>query len=97
MAQRSYTVQPIFKALKLIEAIAWKKHDVTLTEISRELALPKTTVFRYLQTLVAAGFLRHDVKNDRYGVGPRVEMFADASTKLSYLLISPQRLVEGEC
>lgn len=85
MVQKSYTVQPIFKALKLLEAIAWKSHDVTLTEIARELALPKTTAFRYLQTLAAAGFVRHDVRNDRYGVGPRVYMFAKEENSLAQL------------
>jgi IclR family transcriptional regulator, KDG regulon repressor len=85
MAQKPYTVRPILKALKLLEAIAWKKHDVTLTEIASELALPKTTAFRYLQSLAVAGFVRHDVKNDRYGVGPRVQMFAEAENTLSQL------------
>ena len=85
MAQNAYTVQPILKALRLLEAIAWKKHDVTLTEITREMKLPKTTAFRYLQTLAAAGFVRHDVKADRYGVGPRVGMFAEVEKGLSLL------------
>ena len=85
MAQKPYTVRPILKALRLLEAIAWKKHDVTLTEIARELALPKTTAFRYLQTLATSGFVRHDVEHDRYGMGPRVAMFADASNGVSHL------------
>lgn len=85
MAQRSYTVQPILKALRLLETIAWKKHDVTLTQIAREMHLPKTTAFRYLQTLAAAGFVRHDIESDRYGVGPRVSLFAELETSLSLL------------
>jgi IclR family acetate operon transcriptional repressor len=82
---KSYTVQPIAKAMRLLEAIAWKKHDVTLTEIAREIGLPKTTAFRYLQTLASAGFIRHDVKNDRYGIGPRVRMFAESENSMSHL------------
>lgn len=85
MAQKSYTVQPIAKAVRLLEAIAWKKHDVTLTEISKELKLPKTTTFRYLQTLAGAGFIRHDVRNDRYGIGPRLRMFAEVDSSMSRL------------
>jgi IclR family acetate operon transcriptional repressor len=53
-----YLVQPILKALKILEAIGEKGHDVTLTEIANGLKLPKTTAFRYLQTLSAAAFLR---------------------------------------
>jgi IclR family acetate operon transcriptional repressor len=72
MADNPYVVQPILKALRLLETIGWKLHDVALTEIARELGLPKTTAYRYLQTLAAAGFLRHDAERDRYGIGPRV-------------------------
>jgi IclR family transcriptional regulator, KDG regulon repressor len=82
MARKSYTVQPILKALRLLEAVGWKGHDVKLTEIARELGLPKTTAFRYLQTLAFAGFIRHDAEKDRYGVGPRIRMFAEAEKSL---------------
>ena len=34
MARKSYCVQPALKALRLLEAIGQKAHDVTLTEIS---------------------------------------------------------------
>jgi IclR family acetate operon transcriptional repressor len=85
MSQKPYTVQPIVKALRLLEAVAWKGHDVRLTEITKELDLPKTTTFRYLQTLSAAGYIRHDAKNDRYGIGPRLRMFAGADNMLAEL------------
>ena len=85
MAQKSYSVQPVLKALRLLEVVAWKGHDVSLTEIVRETHLPKTTAFRYLQTLSVAGFVRHDLKTDRYGIGPRVGQFAETATSLSRL------------
>lgn len=85
MTRKSYTVQPILKALRLFEAVARKSHDVTLTEISNELDLPKTTTFRYLQTLSVAGFLRHDVASDRYSIGPRVSMFAETAADYALL------------
>jgi len=80
-----YLVQPILKALKILEAIGEKGHDVTLTEIANGLKLPKTTAFRYLQTLSAAAFLRHDSEHDRYAIGPRVRMFAQADKSLHRL------------
>jgi IclR family acetate operon transcriptional repressor len=98
MADNPYIVQPVLKAIRLLEAVGWKAHDVTLTEIARELGLPKTTAFRYLQTLAAAGFLRHDVAADRYGIGPRVRMFAQSEKSLSRLrrvaMPEMERLVE---
>ena len=68
-APGTYIVQPVLKALKVLEYVAEKGQEVTLTEVASELKLPKTTVFRYLQTLTAASFLRHDPARDRYGVG----------------------------
>lgn len=85
MVGNPYTVQPILKALRLLEGIANKSHDVTLTEIAQEHGLPKTTVFRYLQTMSVAGFLRHNTANDRYGIGPRLSMLADSQTSLHRL------------
>ena len=66
-----YIVQPVMKALQVLDYVARQGHDVTLTETVQELGLPKTTVFRYLQTLSATGFLSHDQLRDRYGVGVR--------------------------
>ena len=74
--QGPYIVQPVMKALRVLELVASKGHDVSLTEISVELRLPKTTVFRYLQTLSAASFLRHDPQNDRYGIGVKFRTLA---------------------
>jgi IclR family acetate operon transcriptional repressor len=83
--QQDYLVQPIMKALKMLEAIGERGHDVTLTEIAESLRMPKTTAFRYLRTLAAAGFVRHDAVHDRYGVGSRVRMFAQADKSLHRL------------
>jgi IclR family acetate operon transcriptional repressor len=83
--KQDYLVQPIMKALKMLEAIGERGHDVTLTEIAESLRMPKTTAFRYLRTLAAAGFVRHDADHDRYGVGSRVRMFAQADKSLHRL------------
>lgn len=71
-----YIVQPVMKALQVLEYVARQGHDVTLTETVQELGLPKTTVFRYLQTLSATGYLEHDARRDRYGVGGRFRELA---------------------
>ena len=80
-----YIVQPVLKALKVLEYVAEKGHEVTLTEVATELKLPKTTVFRYLQTLTAASFLRHDPSRDRYGVGLRFRALAKVEKGLQRL------------
>lgn len=83
--QGDYIVQPVMKALQVLEYVARQGHDVTLTEAVSELKLPKTTVFRYLQTLSAASFLQHDHKRDRYGVGMRFRTLAKLDKSLHRL------------
>jgi DNA-binding IclR family transcriptional regulator len=73
--------------------VAGKGHEVTLTEVASELKLPKTTVFRYLQTLTAASFLRHDPARDRYGVGLRFHALAKADKGLQNLRSLAQPLM----
>jgi IclR family KDG regulon transcriptional repressor len=84
-ADSPYFVQPVLKALKVLEYVAEKGHEVTLTEVASELKLPKTTVFRYLQTLTAASFLHHDAARDRYGVGLRFRALAKVDKSLQRL------------
>lgn len=64
-----YSVLPVAKAMQVFTYVASQAHDVTLTEVVQALDMPKTTVFRYLQTLSSAGLFSHDVERDRYGVG----------------------------
>lgn len=71
-----YMVQPVVKALQVLDYVTRQGHMVTLTEIVHELKLPKTTVFRYLQTLSATGFLEHDIWHDRYGTGGKFRELA---------------------
>jgi DNA-binding IclR family transcriptional regulator len=71
-----YSVLPVAKAMQVLTYVASQAHDVTLTEVVQALGLPKTTVFRYLQTLSAAGLFAHDLVQDRYGVGDRFRHLA---------------------
>lgn len=80
-----YIVQPVSKALRVLVYVAEQGHGVPLTEIAAEVRLPKTTVFRYLQTLAAAEFLYHDTGSDHYTVGHRFRALARADTSLQRL------------
>jgi DNA-binding IclR family transcriptional regulator len=80
-----YMVQPVVKALQVLQYVAARGHMVSLTEVVHELDLPKTTVFRYLQTLSATGFLEHDIPRDRYGVGGKFRELARVDNSLNGL------------
>ena len=78
-----YLVQPVMKALGVLELVARHGHEIALTAVSRQLRIPKTTTFRYLQTLSAAGFLDHNRATDRYTVGPRLRAIARADASIT--------------
>src|SRR5215204_4339874 len=68
----NYIVQPVYKALQVLRCLGEERRELALSEICYRVDLPKTTVFRYLQTLCACGFLTHDPDTDLYRIGLRV-------------------------
>jgi IclR family acetate operon transcriptional repressor len=71
-AEQPYVVKPVFKALQVLIALGDEHRPLTLTEICHLVRLPKTTVFRYLQTLAQCGFVTHDRQEDMYHLGARL-------------------------
>jgi DNA-binding IclR family transcriptional regulator len=67
-----YIVQPVYKALQVLRVLGDERRELALSEICYRVDLPKTTVFRYLQTLCACGFVTHDPNTDLYRIGLRV-------------------------
>ncbi|MCC6458112.1 MAG: IclR family transcriptional regulator [Caldilineaceae bacterium] len=70
--EQPYVVKPVFKALQVLIALGDEQRSLTLTEICHRVRLPKTTVFRYLQTLAQCGFVTHDRQADMYHLGARL-------------------------
>ena len=66
-----YVVGPVLKALRTLDVVAASGEGASLAALAPQLRLPKTTLFRYLQTLVAADYLDHDPASDTYRVGAR--------------------------
>lgn len=71
-ADQPYLVKPVYKALQVLVALGDEQRSLTLTEICHRVRLPKTTVFRYLQTLAQCGFVVHDRQADMYHLGARL-------------------------
>ena len=69
---QSYVVKPVFKALQVLIVLGSEQRPLTLTEICHRVRLPKTTVFRYLQTMAQCGFINHDRREDMYQLGARL-------------------------
>ena len=64
-----YLVQPVMKAMQVLQLVCEAPEPVSLNQLVRDAALPKTTVFRYLRTLATLGFVEHNAEADRYRPG----------------------------
>jgi IclR family transcriptional regulator, KDG regulon repressor len=64
-----YVVQPVLKAMQVLQLVCEASEPPTLEQLVRRAALPKTTVFRYLRTLATMRFVEHDPEADRYRPG----------------------------
>lgn len=58
------------KALDILEAVGAAPQGLSQTELAARLAMPRTTLYRLLATLVARGMLRRDPSRRVYGLGP---------------------------
>lgn len=85
MPRGGYIVAPVWKAMKVLEFVAESGRAVSMTEVAHAVGLPKTTVFRYLQTLSITTFLQHNVSQDRYELGSRFRALARTDTSLHRL------------
>ncbi|MFG2874902.1 IclR family transcriptional regulator [Streptomyces sp. NPDC048337] len=59
------------KSLRILEAVAAPGGPHRLAEVTAAAAVPKSSTFRILASLIEQGFVRQDGES-RYGVGPRL-------------------------
>ena len=82
MAQASLksesTLTTLNKGLHILEILATEDagQGLTLTELSHVLRMHRTTLFRFLATLLARGYVERDPATDRYRLGIRVLFLA---------------------
>ena len=69
-----WTLTTLEKGLRILELLASDEAagGLTLTELSRRLAMHRTTLFRFLTTLRDRGYVERDHAGDRYLLGMRV-------------------------
>ena len=64
-----YSLSTAEKTLDILESLASQKNGVGLAELSREIGMPKSTLFRYLATLERRGYVSKDGLTGRYELG----------------------------
>ena len=66
----AYVIKPVLKAMRVLKCLGDAGRELPLAEVCRIVALPKPTVYKYLQTLIAAGFVLYDLECACYWLGP---------------------------
>jgi DNA-binding IclR family transcriptional regulator len=64
------------RAITILEYLAEAEEPKELAAISHDLALNKSTVYRFLATLAEAGYVRQESDTGRYALGSRVAWLA---------------------
>ncbi|ADQ06242.1 transcriptional regulator, IclR family [Caldicellulosiruptor hydrothermalis 108] len=65
-------IQVLERAINILELLGEKPKGIGISEISRELNLPKSTVHRILDTLLQKGYVEKNMENDKYKLGLRI-------------------------
>ncbi|MDQ0338258.1 DNA-binding IclR family transcriptional regulator [Caldalkalibacillus uzonensis] len=72
MSTRKDIVQSVDRALTLLECLAEETDGLGVTELSNRLDLPKSTISRFLKTLLERQYIRQNPKTGRYQLGLRI-------------------------
>lgn len=81
----THTVRAVERAIDILEVIR-TRGTAGISEISRELDLPKSTVHRILATLSSKAVVDEDGETNRYSLGPRiVEMGLSALNRWDFI------------
>jgi DNA-binding IclR family transcriptional regulator len=67
--QKVYAVPSIVRAMNVLELLARCKRGASISEISRDLALPKSSTYLVVTTLEENGYLQRNVQTGKYYFG----------------------------
>ncbi len=65
-------VNSLNRGLLILECFTPKKQTFSLSEVTKIMGISKTTVFRLLNTLCELNYLKYDLPNKKYYLGPKV-------------------------
>lgn len=81
-SEREVYVQSVERAIAILKTFSVEEPELGVGELSRRLDLPKSTVFRLLQTLEAGGLIRQNPETGLYHLG--IDLLALAGNVLAY-------------
>ena len=65
------SVAAVLKTFGLLQALA-ERSETGISDLSVRLAMPKATVYRFLQTMMTLGYVRQESDSERYGLTMKV-------------------------
>jgi IclR family KDG regulon transcriptional repressor len=65
------SVAAVLKVFAILQALG-EGSDVGISELSLRLAMPKATVYRFLQTMKTLGYVRQEADSERYGLAMKL-------------------------
>jgi IclR family KDG regulon transcriptional repressor len=65
------SVAAVLKVFAILQALS-ERNETGISELSVRLAMPKATVYRFLQTMKTLGYVRQEVDSERYGLAMNV-------------------------
>ena len=73
----NYSIEVINRAMQLLNTFSFQHPKLTLAQIVETTALPKTTVFRLMTSLVESGLCGHDSDTSQYSLGLKLIQLAE--------------------
>lgn len=72
------SVASVAKALRIVEALAEARDDLSVTELASILRWHRSTAYRFLQSLIQSGWVSRSPTNDRYRLTFRIVNLANS-------------------
>ncbi len=70
-ARQPESVAAVLKVFALLQALS-ENNETGISDLSVRLAMPKATVYRFLQTMMTLGYVRQEKDSERYGLTMKV-------------------------
>jgi IclR family KDG regulon transcriptional repressor len=70
-ARQPESVAAVLKVFAILQALS-ERNEIGISDLSVRLAMPKATVYRFLQTMKTLGYVRQEVDSERYGLSMKV-------------------------
>lgn len=87
------SVSAVLRVFSILTALSERK-DTSISELSLRLAMPKATVYRFLQTMKALGFVRQETESERYGLTMKAfELGSKALQHLDLIEVAKRQMV----